>query len=493
MNEQHDTIFEDEDANDTQGDAAEIDFELLETQGKWLVKVVSGPNSGAEFSLTSGSSYLIGTDSSSCDIVFNDLSVSRQHARIMLDTEDHVVIEDLGSKNGTFVDNEKISDRKAIGSNALISMGTTTFMLIDREGERHTIVSMPAPITAQKKEEVKAQKVEESDIKPIQEAALPPILSEIEKIKEEEKKEARHSHAVSAFIVLAVITTLFVVAGIGTTMLFKTQTIAHAKEEAPDILIGQALKDFPSIRYSFNPATGKLLLIGHLLTVVDRSKMLDNLQQLPFISNIDYNNVIIDEYVWREINQVLAENPAWKSITVSSPAPGKYVMTGFLKTRKQSDTLNDYINQNFPYLDLLDKRVVVEEELKAQILQKLTEAGFPNLTISLDNGSLQIKGNIASGQTKKFAALVEVLKTLPGLRSAQAFVNEVASEQSRINISDHYQVTGYSAQGRNLSVVINGRILTKGDIIDGMVITDILPNAVYLEKDGFKYRIDFNR
>ena len=501
ISDEHDTIFDEESLSEIQEEAAQIDFELLETQGKWLVKVVSGPNSGAEFSLSADGNYLIGTDATTCDIVFNDLSVSRQHARVMIDSDEHVAVEDLGSKNGTFVDNEKITERRALSSNALISMGTTTFMLIDREGERHTIVSMPQ-IPQAKKEETKpfsslsqaeTENQSAGSMKHIQDAVLAPIQSEIERIKEEEKKEARHAHAVSSFIVLAVITGLFVIAGIGTTMLFKTQTIPHEKEADPDIVIAQALKDYPSIRYSFNPSTGKLLLIGHLLTAVDRSKMLDNLQQLPIVTSVESSNVIIDEYVWREINQVLAENPAWKSITVSSPGPGKFVMTGFLKTRKQADLLSDYITQNFSYPDLLDKRVVVEEDLKAQIQQKLNEAGFKNLTTTLDAGELALKGTVGSGDSKKLASLVDELKQTPGIRNVQLFVTEVASEQGRINISERYQVTGYSAQGRNFSVVINGKILTKGDAIDGMLITDIQPTTILLEKDGFKYRIDFNR
>jgi len=94
---------------------------------------------------------------------------------------------------------------------------------------------------------------------------------------------------------------------------------------------------------------------------------------------------------------------------------------------------------------------------------------------------------------EKYTKTLATIKVLPGVRSIQSFVSEMAAEQAYINISDKYRVTGYSAQGRNISVVINGRIVTKGDAIDGMTITDILPNAVLLERDGFKYRIDFNR
>jgi hypothetical protein len=144
-------------------------------------------------------------------------------------------------------------------------------------------------------------------------------------------------------------------------------------------------------------------------------------------------------------------------------------------------------------VDLLEKRIVVEEDLKAQIQQKLNEAGFRTLQISLNNGDLTISGNIPNGTISIFNGALAEIKTLPGIRGVQSLVNEVAPEQTLVNISDRYQVSGHSIQGNNTNVVINGKILTKGDIIDGMTITDIQTNAVFLEKDGVRYRIDFNR
>ena len=490
----HDTLFDEEPTEEHE--LAHVDFDLLDTQGRWFLKVLSGPNTGAEFSMQSGSSYLIGTDTSSCDIIFQDLSVSRQHGRITVDPQDDVSLEDLNSRNGTYVDGEKIAGKKALQSNALISMGTTTFMLIDREGERQTIVS---PVITPQKEEAPEKEKKSEDEKTSQDrmgdlskAALAPIQSEIERIKEQEIKEARISRAISTLVVLAAITGIFIVAAIGTTMLFKTQEIPHEKTKNADAIIAEALKGYPGIRYSFNPATGRLLLIGHVLTTIDRNRILDSLQGLPFVSNIDYSNVVIDELVWREINQVLAKNPDWSSITINSPQAGKFVMSGFLSSRKQADALNDYITQNFPYLDLLERRVVVEEDLKNQIIQKINESGFVGIQIALNNGLLTLSGTIANGTNAKFVELCDQLKASPGIRGLQSFVREVPKEQAFRNISDKYQVNGYSLRGKEKSIVINGKILMVGDSIDGMKITQIEPNVVLLEKDGVKYRIDFN-
>ena len=41
-------------------------------------------------------------------------------------------------------------------------------------------------------------------------------------------------------------------------------------------------------------------------------------------------------------------------------------------------------------------------------------------------------------------------------------------------------------------VVINGKILTLGDVLDGMTIMNIETTMVLLEKDGLKFKINYN-
>lgn len=474
---------------------AQVDFNLLDIEGRWLLKVLSGPNTGAEFAMHGGSSYLIGTDTQACDIVFQDLSVSRKHAKLTIDQKDNAVLEDLQSRNGTFVDGEKI-DKKPISGNALVSMGTTTFMLIDREAERTTIV---AGLPLEKKEEEPAPKVEGEpkeaapNLGPIQEAVFAPLQSEVDRVKEEERLQAKLSHAVSSLVILAIVTGLVMIIGIGGALLFRTEEVTTPSVLNPEAEISKALSGFPAIRYSYNPTNARLLLVGHVLTNADRSKMLDILQQLKFIHEIDYNNVVIDERVWREFNQIIGNNPAWRGISITSPTAGRYVLTGFLRTRAQADELFDYISQNFAYVDLLERRVVVEEELLGQITRELNESGFRGVTPSLSGGDLVLTGSIGVGSKDRFQKLITLFRSLPGVRSVQSSVAEAGQKEAVIDLTSKYRVTGYSKAGKKVSVVIQGKILSPGDTLDGMYITDITPTTLYLEKDGGKYKIDFNR
>lgn len=67
----------------------------------------NGPLSGERWKL--GQPLTVGRDGT-CDIVIPDRQVSRHHARFQL-LDDTVVVEDLGSKNGTHKNGERISAR----------------------------------------------------------------------------------------------------------------------------------------------------------------------------------------------------------------------------------------------------------------------------------------------------------------------------------------------------------------------------------------------
>ena len=64
---------------------------------------LSGACAGQQFPITS-EGLVIGRDPASCNVVLNSAMLSRRHARISLGSSpDSIVLEDLGSTNGTFV------------------------------------------------------------------------------------------------------------------------------------------------------------------------------------------------------------------------------------------------------------------------------------------------------------------------------------------------------------------------------------------------------
>lgn len=471
-----DTIFEEDDGKSS---FAEINFGLLNT-GRWLLKVISGPNNGAEFSMQSDSTHIIGTDPNISDIVFHDTSVSRQHLRVTVGHDSTITVEDLQSRNGTLVDGEQIKEKRVLPLNTTVTLGTTTFVIYDRESEMKTIISplLPSIFKALQKEETQKSDAEEA-AKATQAAA------------EEPKPEPHHT---GGLIIIGIITGLFVIAGIGVSSLFRQETVEVVENVNADQDLAAALAPFPSIKPFFTSSTGKLYLVGHILNGAEKNQLMYNLQGLNFIREIDDTGVVVDEFVWQEINQIINKNPNWKGINIYAAAPGKFILTGYLQTRKQAEQLSDYITANFPYPDLLEKRVVVEEDVVSSVSSILQSMGFRNIVVQLANGELTLTGVIPRGKQQDFDAALSEIKKNPGIRNLRNFVAEVAPEATMINITDKYEVTGYSKSGTgSVNVVINGKILSKGDVLDGMVIIEIRDNAVLLEKENVRYRIDFNK
>lgn len=492
--EQEDSIFQEASASSSD-DLANINFEYGET-GRFLLKVISGLNNGAEFPMQTDKSYIIGSDSFSSDIIFNDNSVSRQHVKLTIDPENKIFIEDLKSRNGTLVNGEPIKERVNVDHSAMITVGTTSFVIYDRESAMQTVISplMPSIVKMlqQKEESSRKEHEEREKQKALSEAAAAAELATAEELEKQSKKPTGHN--LSFFILTGMITGLFVLSGIAMTTLFKSEPVIKEQNIDTEALLAKALSAFPNVKYNFNKATGVLLLAGHVSTSTDKNQLLYNIQGLKFVKTTDDAGVIIDEFAWREINPTLNKNPAWRGVSIQSPAPGKFVLSGYLQTRRESEQLWDYVSNNFAYINLLEKKVIVEEDVISKVNSLLINDGFKDVKVQMSQGELTLTGFIPTGRGENFIAVVSEMKNILGVREIRNYVAEIPAEQSMINLTDRYEVTGHSQQGKgNISVIINGRVLSRGDMLDGMLITSVKPNIILLEKDAVKYRIDYTK
>lgn len=444
-----------------------------DTEGsRWLLKVITGPNAGAEFFMKPGSSYIIGKDPAVSDIVLQDLSVSRQHARLSLDEEGNVFIEDLGSRNGVLINGQLALDKKKLTSQDAVALGTTTFLIIDKEQTHETLVSAH-PLLSKKEER--------------EEASLASSQEEIKKDWKEMRIQKKHLFLFGS-------SALVILLCLGATMaLFKSEPIVEQqKNESKNI--EAALKNFPAVQFSYNEPTSKVFLVGHVLTVVEKQEMLYLLNNIPYIRQIE-DNVVVDELVWQNMNALLSSNASWEGVSIHAPTPGYFVMRGYLKTPDELQSLSDFINVNFPYLDRLQNQVVVESNLQIQIEGLITQMNLLNVQFQLSDGEVVLAGKIGENHTQELDHLIQKLKGIQGIRSVKNYVvvTSPSSTSSLVDLSSQYQITGFSkTDENNFFVVINGKILGKGDILDGMTIMALEISSVILEKDGVKFKINYN-
>ncbi len=88
---------------------------------RWQLRVVNGPARGALHPLRE---RLVIGRSAQCDVQLVDDSVSRQHARVLTDSNGQHVIVDLGSRNGTVVDGRRIG-RQPLAMSSVIEIAGT--------------------------------------------------------------------------------------------------------------------------------------------------------------------------------------------------------------------------------------------------------------------------------------------------------------------------------------------------------------------------------
>jgi predicted component of type VI protein secretion system len=101
------------------------------------VIIEEGPDQGQEISV-SKPDFVIGREVGN-DLVIASPSVSRRHMRIFLQGDQYLV-EDLGSSNGTFVNDRRIAAPTPLKSGDAISLGKAI---------RLTIMGLPTPQVAQ--------------------------------------------------------------------------------------------------------------------------------------------------------------------------------------------------------------------------------------------------------------------------------------------------------------------------------------------------------
>lgn len=464
----YDTIFDEEELQE------ELPFPLL-PDTPLLLKVISGPNAGAEIGIEKGKEYTIGKDVHQCDILFQDLSVSRSHARLSIDEEAQAFLEDLGSKNGTIVNGHPLKEKTRIYSHDVIAVGTTVFLVLDREAPQETIYAAIPPL---------AQEPEEPSSLEDEKEAKEPLVEQDPLAWKKEPLPKKHliTGGISLVAFLVLFLTFF--------SLFTSRSLEPPHKE-PLAKIEEALAPFPAVTFSFNPGSNQLFLVGHVLTSTQYQEMLYRLNQLEFLPPPE-DMVVIDEKVAKTMNDILQPRAAWKGVTIRPIAPGKFNAVGFVATSEQMGLLSEFLTANFPYLDRLEIRVAIADQLETQLQTLLIGKGFGAISVSFNQGNVVLSGMYSESKEKDFHHLLQEIHKIHGVLNVQNLAQGVSKDMSAIDLSEKYQVTGSSLlDGKGYSVIINGKIYTLGDRLDGMQISQIATSTISLEKDGIKYKIEY--
>lgn len=98
----------------------------------YALRFISGKYQGNEYPLKKGEEVVIGRGSDIAITLVEDM-ISRRHARIIVE-DDYIVLEDLGSTNGSFVNGERVR-KVRIKEGDRILLGTSIIKLVSSEGD----------------------------------------------------------------------------------------------------------------------------------------------------------------------------------------------------------------------------------------------------------------------------------------------------------------------------------------------------------------------
>jgi len=271
------------------------------TAGNWFLEAVNESGGHWQVRIT-GSSFVIGR-LESCELCLNDPNVSRQHARIDFAADGHPVLQDCGSKNGTFVNYQRLDAPHRLNDGDIVHFGQMTFRLQYRE----TAAETPAvPIgdasgtmvraAVELSKTFAAQEEERSLLDLLRTHAVTPWFQPI--------VHAAHGSSTVAFELLgrgahpdlpvSPVALLRIAHGIGRTVelsdLFRKTGVQRA--------LGFKL---PCVFFNTMPAEMSLELLRRLL-----SELRELAPQLPLVMEV-HEQAIADIGLMRELRQLLTE------------------------------------------------------------------------------------------------------------------------------------------------------------------------------------------
>ena len=105
---------------------------------KFMIRGVSGPTFGKTYAVVG--SMTIGRNND-CDICIATDEISRHHAKLQV-VPSGVMVEDLGSANGTFVNNQRVHGSVLMKANDELRLDTVRFLMVSPTAEAHPPASV---------------------------------------------------------------------------------------------------------------------------------------------------------------------------------------------------------------------------------------------------------------------------------------------------------------------------------------------------------------
>lgn len=439
---------------------------------RYLLKIIGGPNQGAEVALGDGE-IIIGS-SPECDLILSDTLVSAKHVKVVVsgDTVSFLPLELPVYLNGEEVPKEL----QKLDFFKFVSLGTTHFVIGPMGGEWPSLTAADIPVLKKKEVPAPGGGVEGPGAEGAKVATG---------AGEELPKETKPFYKRSLYVYSAAGGLLFLmlVAFMVPILLIKPPTITKEQAKPADIAadMRELLKsEGYADKVTITPNKGMFIIQGWVNSNQQKDAIINLLSDYANITDI---RVYSQEQVGQAIRDILATKGL--PLAVESLGPGKVRISGYAGDTSTWEAIRDELKRDVVGIKYIEESVLTEEKI-VQIIQQALKQFEIGDKISLipQNGFLLAKGMLTRKDIPILKDAMEHIQKKIGFPipiKNQVLVSE--SEKVYLDTKIESIIIG---DGNNAIITTQGgQKLFKGGILPGgYIIEDIGRKGIVLRKNG---------
>ena len=463
-----------------------------------ILKILTGPQEGAELELDAGIALRIGTDDS-CDIVLVDAMAPAQARELVMEGDDVSV---TAAAERIFAGDAAlpVGEKTALPDYTILTIGSTRCAVGDADKPWPPLRWIPLDVLLAEKpqpEQEAEKSAEESADKPEQEEA-PLSREQLEKIDElQSQKRAKRGRGFAILSWLILI--LICAAGMWFTGRHVWKIAApKEKEEAKDVAENAHKTRLEKLR---ERAEALGLTIeeeedGSIRRIAGNVPKTSQRTVIEQIVKYDCPQVICemtdDETLARSVKELVWGLTEGRLQLVSLKDRVAKIM-GMTNSEEEWNTIVDNIRHDIPRLASVESDVVYADVMAAKLREALSKTGFHDVRVEVLPGELQFVGYAPKESSQTFIKLLEEavkcfpenarLSNLVKWKDAETVIDGEDPVAPKVR---QLPITGIVVHPYPCVILADGQRLGTGSMVGGYTIDEISLTEVSLSKEDEK-------
>ncbi|MCR5380959.1 MAG: hypothetical protein K6G44_08255 [Lentisphaeria bacterium] len=461
-----------------------------------ILKILTGPQEGAELELDAGIALHIGTDDSN-DIVLVDAMAPAQALELIMEGDNVSV---TASAERLFAGDAAlpVGEKTALPDYTILTIGSTRCAVGDADKAWPPLRWIPLDVLlaekTQPQEEEKTEEPKTNEPKAEQEEA-PLSREQVEKLDElQSNKRAKHSLGFAILSWLILILTWSVgmwFTGRHVWNLAKPQESQSIVENTRQTRLEKLREKAEALNLTMEEDED-----GNLTRITGNVSKTSQRTSIEQIVKYDCPNVVCemtdDETLARSVKELVWGLTEGRLQLVSLKDRVAKLM-GMTNNEEEWNTIVDNIRHDIPRLATVESDVVFADVMAAKLREALAQTGFRDVRVEILPGELQFVGYAPKESRQTFAKLLEeAVKYFPENAKLTNMVKwkdsetPVDGEEPAAPKARQLPITGIVVHPYPCVILADGQRLGKGSLVGGYTIDDISLTEVSLSKEDEK-------